>query len=151
MKMRLVRMLTSFFYVGYAPFWPGCFGSAAGLAVLHWTDPVSAAILLILFSAVGFVLCEPSRTAFSSDDPKPFVLDEVAGMMLSVLFLPKSIFIYAAGFIIFRILDVVKPWFIGRIQNQKGAWSIMADDLAAGFLTNCIVRGLWLAKNAFLS
>jgi phosphatidylglycerophosphatase A len=151
MKMRLVRILTSFFYVGYAPFWPGFFGSAAGLAVIHWTDPSSAAYLCILFSVVGIALCGPSRIAFASDDPSRFVLDEVAGMMLSVLFLPKNIFVYAAGFILFRILDVVKPWFIGRIQAQKGAWSIMGDDLAAGLVTNCIVRVLWLAKSAFLS
>jgi phosphatidylglycerophosphatase A len=97
MKMRLVRILTSFFYVGYAPFWPGFFGSAAGLAVIHWTDPSSAAYLCILFSVVGIALCGPSRIAFASDDPSRFVLDEVAGMMLSVLFLPKNIFCFEVG------------------------------------------------------
>lgn len=151
MKYGLVRMLTSFFYVGYAPFWPGFFGSAAGLAVIHWTDPVSAFYLFLIFSVLGLWLCAPSRKAFSSEDPSRFVLDEVCGMMLSVLFLPKTIFVYAAGFIIFRILDVLKPSFIGRIQDRKGAWSIMGDDLAAGLATNVIVRGLWWIQNAFMS
>ncbi len=144
-------MLTSFFYVGYAPFWPGFFGSAAGLAIVHWTDPSSALYLLVFFTLVGIALSGPSRRAFGVEDPPRFVLDEVCGMILSIIFLPKNLFIYAAGFIIFRILDVAKPWFIGRIQNQRGAWSIMGDDLAAGLVTNFIVRGLWLIRSAFIS
>jgi phosphatidylglycerophosphatase A len=133
-----VKIAASFFYVGYLPWTPGTAGSAAGLALawilyphlLYWT---------LALCVVGFLVCAPAEQVFGAKDPQTFVLDEVCGMMLSVIWLPKEIWVFATAFILFRLLDWLKPWPISILQRQKNPLSIMWDDLAAGLATNLIV------------
>ena len=138
MRQRIVRALASCFYVGYLPA-PGAWGSAVGLAIAWYSSP-NFSYELGLITLAGYWLTVFSKDAFSSTDPAPFVLDEVCGMMLSVLFLPKTWAVYAAAFVVFRVLDVWKPWPISILQNMKNSFSIMHDDLAAGFFANLIVH-----------
>ncbi len=134
-----VRTLASFFYVGYLPWAPGSFGSLAGL-LIGWYFYGALPSLTIVFCFLGFMLCKPAVAAFLSPDPPSFVLDEVSGMMLSVLWLPKTPVVFLAGFILFRLLDILKPWPISRIQKSPNPSSIMWDDLAAGALVNIILQ-----------
>jgi phosphatidylglycerophosphatase A len=71
-----------------------------------------------------------------------FVMDEVAGAMLGLLGSPKTVPVYVAGFLLFRLFDVWKPWPIGRIEQFKGPWTIVGDDLAAGVATNLALHAL---------
>src|SRR3989338_4383444 len=129
-----VKALASFFYVGYLPWAPGSFGSLAGL-LIAWYFYGALPYLTIAFCLLGFILCKPATAVFSSKDPAPFVLDEVCGMMLGVLWLPKTPVVFLAGFILFRLFDILKPWPISRIQKNPNPSSIMLDDLAAGAVT----------------
>ncbi len=134
-----VRTLASFFYVGYLPWAPGTFGSLAGL-LIGWVFYGALPYLTIAFCVLGFVICKPATAVFLSHDPSAFVLDEVSGMMLSLLWLPKTPAVFLAGFILFRLLDILKPWPISRIQKSPNPLSIMWDDLAAGALVNVILQ-----------
>ena len=67
-------------------------------------------------------------------DPKRAVWDEVAGMWLTCLFLPKTLPWLAAAFLLFRVLDIAKPWPIRRFEGLPGGYGIMADDVAAGVI-----------------
>lgn len=134
-----VRFLASFFYVGYAPVVPGTFGSAAGL-ILAWFFPAAILPLIIVVSVVGLALCAPSRRAFGAADPSKFVTDEVAGMLISIIAVPHSLVWYAAGFLGFRLFDVVKPWPISAVQNSRHPSSIMWDDILAGVFVNVILQ-----------
>lgn len=80
------------------------------------------------------------------DDPGEIVIDEVAGMWLALLFLPKSILLFSLAFILFRIFDITKPWIIGKIQSLHGGFGIMLDDILAGILARLIllVIGMYL-------
>ena len=86
------------------------------------------------------MICKRAEEVFNAKDPGCFVLDEVVGMMVSVLWLPKNLLLYVAGFILFRVLDVWKPGPIGWIQNTKTPHSIMWDDLAAGAVVNVVLQ-----------
>ena len=134
-----VKALASFFYIGYLPLAPGTWGSLAGLASAWWFYPVLAPLTLIL-SVIGFCLCRPAEDAFQTKDPARFVLDEVCGMMLSVLWLPRSPRIFIAAFVLFRIVDTLKPCPICLIQKSKSPLSIMWDDLAAAVLVNLFLQ-----------
>ena len=136
---RAVGLIASFFYVGYAPWIPGTFGSLAG-AVLAWQLNPTLPYLLFFFSILGFCVSAPAEQFFESKDPKQFVMDEVCGMMLSVLWLPHDWRLFAAGFVLFRFFDVLKPWPISRIQSSRSPLSIMWDDLAAGAAVNVILQ-----------
>ena len=136
-----VKAIASFFYVGYLPKAPGTFGSLAGLW-LAWLFNRELVFILIAFSVIGFAISPAARSAFRQEDPREFVLDEVAGMMLGLLWIPKKPVLFMLGFLFFRIFDIWKPWPICRIQENKNALSIMWDDLAAGFFANLILQVL---------
>ena len=136
-----IKAVASFFYVGFLPKAPGTFGSLAGL-ILAWFLNPNIVFILSALSIIGFVISPAARIAFRQDDPKEFVIDEVTGMMLTVLWLPKKLVLFILGFLIFRVLDIWKPWPIRLIQKNKNALSIMWDDLAAGFFANLILQSL---------
>ncbi len=137
--MKLVKLLASFYYVGYLPWMPGTWGSLAALAIA-WFFNENLVWLTIIFSVTGFLICKPAEEAFHAKDPSRFVLDEVAGMSLGVLCLPKNLILYAGGFILFRVLDVWKPGPIGWIQKSKMPSSIMWDDLLVGVFVNLFLQ-----------
>ena len=134
-----VRAVSSALCVGYLPFAPGTFASLAGLALAWWAHPVLL-YLLILFSVLGLLVCRASETFYGKKDPSRFVMDEVCGMMLSVLWLPRQAWVFVIAFLVFRALDIWKPWPIKILQQQSHPHSIMWDDLAAGFFTNIFVQ-----------
>lgn len=137
----LVKALASFFYVGCLPLAPGTFGSLAGL-LIAWYFYGALPYLVVLFSVIGFVICKPAVAVFSAKDPSSFVLDEVCGMMLSVLWLPRVWFVLLLGLLLFRLFDTWKPWPIRLIQQNPNPLSILWDDLAAGALVNVVLQAL---------
>ena len=137
---RWVRILSSFFYIGYAPWMPGTLGSLAGLFIF-WLCPFKGqAAILLFFSAIGFYLCRPAVKAFASKDPKRFVMDEVCGMMAALFWLPGTFAVYLTAFAFFRFFDVLKPWPILLVQKKESPSCIMWDDLLAGLFTNLLLR-----------
>jgi len=67
-------------------------------------------------------------------------VDEVVGMWASLLFLPFTVGTAALGFVLFRILDVVKPYPARQLEDLPGGWGIMSDDLMAGVYANLALR-----------
>src|SRR5437870_3728249 len=101
-------------YLGYVPIAPGTFGSAAGLAVFYAVRSagsvgVEIAAILVLF-AVGVWSGTVAEQHFGGIDPGPVVLDEVVGMLITLALLPVNVAGAVTGFLVFRVLDVVKPW-----------------------------------------
>lgn len=135
----LTKITASFFGVGFAPIAPGTWGSAAG-ALLAWLSGDWLIYWALGLSALGLRICRQAQVVFGTKDPKAFVLDEVCGMMLSVLWLPKNVSLYFWAFILFRIFDIWKPWPISKIQDSKYPTSIMWDDLVAGVFANLILQ-----------
>jgi phosphatidylglycerophosphatase A len=77
-------------------------------------------------------------------DPAPVVLDEVVGMLTTLALLPVTLFGAIVGFVVFRVLDVVKPWPSNRMERWPGGLGVMADDLMAAVYGNLLMRGLVL-------
>jgi phosphatidylglycerophosphatase A len=78
-------------------------------------------------------------------DHSRVVIDEVAGLFVSVLFVPATLQYLIAGFILFRFFDIAKPLFIRRLEALPGGWGVMADDLLAGVYANIILHAIiWL-------
>ena len=123
---------------------PGTWGSIFGLA-LAWVLPFQAhVVLFILFSFIGLIACPAVVREFGEPDPQWFIWDEVCGMMLSVLWAPKTPVVYAAAFLLFRFLDARKPWPIWTFERHTGPKGILLDDLAAGALTAAALP--WIIK-----
>ena len=69
------------------------------------------------------------------------VIDEVAGMCLSLLFIPIHLKTLLAGLVLFRLFDILKPFGIRRLEKLRGGWGVMLDDLLAGLYANLVVQG----------
>lgn len=83
-------------------------------------------------------------------DNKRVVIDEIAGMLVSVLFLPVTIPTLAAAFGLFRFFDIVKPLYIRRLEKLPKGWGVMADDVAAGLYTNVLLHVIVLFHPSLL-
>src|SRR5207247_6759930 len=116
--------------VGYVPFAPGTFGSAAGL-VLWWALPASAsaqaAAIVILF-VIGSWSGSVAERHFNTTDPGPVVIDEVMGMLITLFLNPVGWLGAFGAFMLFRIFDVIKPYPSNRLERLPGGIGVMADD-----------------------
>lgn len=133
-------------YLGYVPIAPGTFGSAAGLAVFYAvrsTDSVAVEIAVIaLLFAIGIWAGTVAEHHFGGIDPGPVVMDEVVGMLITLALLPVNATGAILGFLVFRVLDVVKPWPSAGFEKLPGGLGVMADDGMAAVYGNLVMRGL---------
>jgi phosphatidylglycerophosphatase A len=147
---RLAVFVATAGYVGYFPFAPGTAGSAAGLlfyALVWWTgSPIVEGGLIAALFAAGVWAGTTAERYFGGVDPGPIVLDEVVGMLITLAFIPALGWSGAlAGFVIFRIFDVIKPFPAGRLEQLHGGLGVMADDAMAALYANvCLRLLLWL-------
>ncbi len=143
-------------YIGYVPVAPGTFGSAAGVAVFYavrstGSTGVELAVIGLLF-AIGIWSGTQAEHHFGGVDPGPIVIDEVVGMLITLALLPVNAGGVVVAFLLFRVLDVVKPWPAAGFERLPGGLGVMADDGMAALYGNLIMRGLlavapagWLA------
>jgi phosphatidylglycerophosphatase A len=127
--------------VGRAPLAPGTVASALTALVLWLLQlpPLALAGMLIVVTAVGTWAADEAERSLGGKDPGAIVVDEVAGMMLSVLTVPLSPAALAAGFLLFRVFDVVKPFPADVSQRLRGGLGVMVDDLIAGLYALVLV------------
>jgi len=142
MKKFIIKILSTFFYLGYLPLIPGTFGSLAGIVLIYLINvyALNYVLLTLGITAIGFLVCGHAEKAMQKKDPRYVVIDEVSGMLLSLLFIPYNIKLVIIAFILFRILDTFKPYPAGRLEKLKGSVGIMSDDLIAGAYTNLILQ-----------
>jgi len=151
----LALFISTFAYVGYAPVAPGTFGSAAGLAVFllvrsTGSVAVELAAIAILF-ALGIWSGTVAEHHFGGVDPGPVVLDEVVGMLITLCLLPVNAVGAVVGFVVFRVLDVIKPFPSARFERLPGGLGVMADDGMAAIYGNIVMRLLMVAAPGVLS
>ena len=136
--------LATGFYVGRIPLAPGTFGSLLGLPLCFLLAgiqlPVAmAAVLLII--AVAVWIAGAAAHSLGRPDPGCVVIDEIAGMVVTLVGLPFNPTTAIVGFALFRILDILKPYPIRVLdQRLRGGFGIVADDVVAGVLANIVLR-----------
>ena len=138
----LIKLIASFFYLGYAPVIPGTVASLAGLGLyfLFKDNICFYTILLILLSLLGFLVAGSAEKIFQEKDSRRIVIDEVAGLLLAFWGLRLEPVLLVTGFFIFRALDAIKVYPANRLEKIDGSCGIMGDDLIAGFYTNIVLR-----------
>ena len=129
-------LISTWFGVGLLPGIPGTWGSAAALP-FAWVIQVNAgsgalwiAAAILLF--IGIWASSAIVRAGGEEDPGLVVVDEVVGQWITVSVVAPSLVTYLAGFVLFRIFDVLKPWPANSLdRNVRGGLGVMADDLAS--------------------
>jgi phosphatidylglycerophosphatase A len=145
---RLALVIASVGGAGYSPVASGTVGSFVTLVAV-WLIPFSRsglAVTLVVVTLVGMWAGSRVERLVGTKDPGVIVIDEVAGMLLSVLLLPRTLPVLIAAFVLFRIFDVVKPFPAYQSQAIPGGLGVMLDDLIAGLYALLLVMGglaLW--------
>ena len=145
MMTRLAVVLATVGYVGHFPVAPGTAGSAAALllyVMLRWIGSppaVDVGVIVGLF-AVGCWAGSVAEAHYGRTDPGYVVLDEVIGMLLTLLFVPVTWTGVLVGFLLFRGFDIVKPFPARQCERMHGGLGIMADDAVAGIYGNLALR-----------
>lgn len=128
---------------------PGTFGSLVGLPVAWGTHQVSFGwrpVIAAAFLLLGIPICRRAAELLHAKDPGSVVFDEIAAFPVLFLFAPFTWQTAIAGFLLFRLFDITKPWPCRQLEKLPGGWGIMADDFIAGLYAGgalwCIAR--WL-------
>ena len=143
-KQKSVMFLATGCYIGTLSFAPGTLGSILGLFLCYFLSKIG--ILSSLFLSITFVLsamwiAHEAEKLLKTKDPGCIVIDEIAGMILTLIGLPFNLIMVVSGFILFRALDIWKPYPI-RFFDKKlsGGIGIVMDDVAAGLVSNLVLR-----------
>jgi phosphatidylglycerophosphatase A len=139
----LIKFIATGAYSGYSPIAPGTAGSVVGILIylsvfsfqLSAFGYLSITILIVL---IGIWASGRAEEIFAKKDSQKIVIDEIAGMLISLFMLPPGFFTVLSGFIIFRALDIAKPFYI--LERLPRGFGVMLDDVAAGIATNLILR-----------
>jgi phosphatidylglycerophosphatase A len=136
------KAFASGLFSGYSPVASGTVGSAVGLAFYCIPGFEQAFVILPLCIAVYFVGVKTAEAMEKvyGQDPSEVTIDEVLGMWISLLFLPKTITVAVIAFFVFRILDIVKPYPARRFDNTPGGSGVMLDDVISGIYTNLLIQ-----------
>jgi len=138
----LERAIATFLGLGFFPIAPGTLTSLVVVLAYRLSGPAEIPPLGFAAGTIAlFFLGSAASTAYSKDlgqrDPGRIVIDEACGQFIALFQVPGGWAPLAVSFILFRILDILKPFPIRRLERLPRGWGIMADDVAAG-----IVAGL---------
>jgi phosphatidylglycerophosphatase A len=138
----LVKAFASGLFAGYSPIASGTVGSLVGLAIYFipgFEHPYCIMPVSVLVFLVGIKASDIMEQRYGHD-PAEVTIDEVLGMWFSLFLLPKSIVIATTGFLVFRVLDILKPFPAKRFDEIKGGFGIMMDDVVVALYTNLILQ-----------
>lgn len=151
LKRHAVMFLATGGYSGRIPFAPGSFGSMVGIPLVYLLArlPLAMAVIAtILFIAGAIWVAGEGEKALNAHDPGCIVIDEIAGMCVAMLGLPFTPVYLVSGFVVFRILDIVKPPPARQVdRGLNGGLGIVMDDVIAGLMTNILLHLLRLLLN----
>lgn len=152
------RLIASCLGLGWLPIAPGTWGSLppvvafAVMAHLGVSGVIVTAVMagFIVLASVACVACVPAVAALiGKADPGEIVVDEVAGQAIVFLAMPwilptdmsmrQCCLVSGLGFLLFRILDITKPWPIRKLEMLPAGWGVLADDLLAGVFAAVIL------------
>ena len=139
------HLFATWFGIGLLRPAPGTWGSFAALLIWYFTEFLhpTAHVILPIFILFSWLVCSQATKDSDSKDHSAIVIDEVAGMLVTLSFVSHGIMTYLYAFLLFRLFDIWKPWPISWVdQNIQGGFGILLDDLIAGFFAGGIIYGI---------
>ena len=144
LRVELSEWLATCFKIGHLPIAPGTWGSL--VAIIGWwlwlqyLDPLVFFVLIIAIFAIGVFTTNTIIAHTGEKDPSSVIIDEVAGQWLGLLILPDGMLYIVGAFVLFRFLDIFKPWPIRQMEQFPKGWGVMLDDTLAGLLTLGLIQ-----------
>lgn len=146
-SLNIWKACVTTFGLGYIPFAPGTLGALGGLIpgilIIRYAEfpDVWLAGLILLALITGIIGSDKLEPVWGKD-PSRIVIDETAGMWVSLLWLPPNLWYIIPAFAFFRFFDIYKPLGIRKLERIKGGAGVMADDFLAGIYANLLTQSL---------
>jgi phosphatidylglycerophosphatase A len=141
-KRFLVTLISTGLYSGFLKPFPGTWGTIPAWLIAYFLIGGNYPVLCVVTMATFLVSIWASGQGerYFGHDARKIVIDEWVGMFIAVLFVPYTIYHYAAAFLAFRAFDVIKLWPAEQFESLPGGWGITMDDVAAGIQANVFVQ-----------
>jgi phosphatidylglycerophosphatase A len=143
-KNDIVVFLATGCFTGFLPLMPGTWGTFAAIPIVilvHRVNLIAQGIIALVFVAFAAWVAGRAEILLEDRDPRPIVIDEMAGFLISLLWLPLNPLTLCLGFALFRLFDIVKPPPISSVEKRmRGGWGVVIDDVLAGVFTNAVLR-----------
>ena len=144
MKEHITILLSTFFYLGKIPVAPGTFGTLGAIPLYYilifYLDKFEYLFVTIIVVLLSVILSNMAAKVFNDEDPNEVVIDEVAGFLTTMVFIPFSITNVFVAFILFRFFDITKPFPSRQLEGLRGGLGIVLDDIAAGIWANICLQ-----------
>ena len=145
------RLLSTCLGIGFTPKGGGTVAAGATCVIwwLVWRGGeeqfLAQALVTAVVLAVGVYSAGKMEPEWGKDNYR-IVIDEAAGMCISLCFIPVRWHYVLAALVLFRFFDIVKPLYIRRMERLKGGWGVMMDDVLAGVYANLLLQTIVLFK-----
>jgi phosphatidylglycerophosphatase A len=138
----LIKLFATGLFSGYSPVASGTAGSLVAFAIYcipGFESPYTIGIVTVSTFLLGIPAASIMERRYGHD-PSQVTIDEVVGMWIALIFLPKTLIAALSAFFLFRFFDIVKPFPARRFDNIHGGFGIMMDDVVAGIYANLLTR-----------
>ncbi len=129
------------FYIGKLRLVPGTLGTLLGIPIVYlasfnrWTILLALGVVFL----IGLITSQEVIAASGEEDPEEVVIDEVAGYIACFLFIEPTLKSYLLALVLFRVIDIFKPFPVNLLERLPGAYGVMLDDVAAGVMTSLLL------------
>jgi phosphatidylglycerophosphatase A len=138
------KIIATVFGIGYFPFAPGTLTSLVFVFLykffLYKMDWKYYLALLALLFVIGALASASQASQVKKEDPRCIVIDEAMGQLVALFLLSPDWHLLLIGFVLFRALDILKPFIIKKAENISGGWGIMMDDVMAGLVASILLN-----------
>ena len=142
MKGKTIRFLACGFGSGLAPVAPGTFGTLVGLPICLLCLPftwVLRLLVVLALMALSIYVAGRAEEIYQKKDDQRIVIDEIIGLQVTMLPVTITILHLCAGFVLFRIFDILKPFPLKNLQRLPGGWGVVLDDVGAGIYAGTLL------------
>jgi len=141
-KSTIIKILATGFGAGLSPVAPGTAGTLVGVVVCLLCYPLAwplRLLFVVAITALSIYVAGQAEILFEKTDDQRIVIDEIAGLQVTMLPVAVTGLHLCIAFVLFRIFDIWKPFPLGRLQNFPGGWGVVADDLGAAIYAGCLM------------
>jgi phosphatidylglycerophosphatase A len=141
--IRLILLLASGLGAGFSPFAPGTAGTLVAIPIELLLSPIRSPVYeltLLTFFFFSSWIAERAQNYWQKRDDQRIVIDEIMGYFLTMLWIPKTLLFISVGFLLFRLLDIVKPFPCRQLERVRGGFGVVLDDVFAGIYANIALQ-----------
>jgi phosphatidylglycerophosphatase A len=141
--IRLILLFASGLGAGFSPFAPGTAGTLVAIPIELLLSPIRSPVYeltLLTFFFFSSWIAERAQNHWQKKDDQRIVIDEIMGYFLTMLWIPKTLLFISVGFLLFRLLDIAKPFPCRQLEKVRGGFGVVLDDVFAGIYANVALQ-----------